>query len=324
MYEELKKKLGDKVKENEPLAFYTTYKVGGPADLFYNATSIEELEKAITLARDLNIPFFILGGGSNILIGDKGFRGLVIKNTSSGISINGMTGKMKDSTDKRLVYLKVDSGVPMNKLVRFTIEEGLSGLEMHLGLPGSVGGAIAMNSKWMKPPGFVGDCLYRALILTPDNELKHVDKAYFHFSYGYSILQKNSDVLLQVIFALEKKDKDALWNQANESITYRRDSQPQGVHTAGCIFKNISPALAITHSTPDHQTSAGYLLDKSGCVGLKVGQAEVSDVHANFIITKPGATASDVIELIDLMKRNVKKTFGITLLEEILKIGEFE
>jgi UDP-N-acetylmuramate dehydrogenase len=234
-----------------------------------------------------------------------------------------MKGKVQGSNTERLVYVEVDSGVPINKLVRFTVEEGLAGLEMHLGLPGSVGGAVCMNSKWTKPMGSVGDTLYKAVILTKDNEVRQVEKSYFQFSYGMSSIQKNDDVLIQLVFLLKKENKDAVWKRANESIAYRRGSQPQGVHTAGCIFKNISQDQALTFGTPDHQTSAGYLLDKAGCKGMRIGGAEVSDLHANFVITKPGATASDVIELIDLMKKNVKKKFGVVLTEEILRVGEF-
>jgi len=322
-YEELKKQFEGRVKEQELLAPYSTYKIGGPADLFYSANTSHELISIVTQARILKIPFFIIGGGSNVLIGDLGFRGLVIKNNTGAITIRGMKGKMKGVAKKSTVYLEADSGVPMNKLVRFSLEEGLSGLEMHLGLPGSVGGAVYMNSKWMKPVGFVGDVIHQATVLTGANQLKQVEKDYFHFSYGSSILQKNNDTLISVVFALVEEDKDVLWTRANDSVEHRKRTQPQGVRTAGCVFKNISASEALSLGTPDHATSAGFLLDKSGCKGVSVGQAEVSDSHANFIITKKGATASDVIELINIMKRNVKNTFGVSLKEEILRVGEF-
>ena len=313
-YEELKKQFRDRIKEHELLAPYTTYKVGGPADLFFTTATADEFVEIVVAVRKLDIPFFILGGGSNILIGDGGFRGLVIKNNSSGITIRGMKG---------LVFVEADSGVPMNKLVRFTIEEGLSGLEMHLGLPGSVGGAVYMNSKWTKPTGSVGDRLYQATIMTPAGKLKNVNQDYFNFSYGKSSLQRSDDMLVSVVFALKQENKDMLWQRANDSITYRRETQPQGVRTAGCVFKNISSAEALTCGTPDHATSAGFLLDKSGCKGMKAGGAEVSTAHANFIITHQGAKASDVIKLIGIMKKNVKQKFGVTLKEEIQMIGEF-
>jgi UDP-N-acetylmuramate dehydrogenase len=322
-YEELKKQFGERLKEHEPLAAYTTYKVGGPADLFFNATTGEELVKIVTAARNLNIPVFVLGGGSNILVGDKGFRGLVIKNNTGAITIRGMKGKVKGESKVSLVFLEADSGVPMNKLVRFTIEEGLGGLEMHLGLPGTVGGAIFMNSKWTKPSGFVGDSLYQATILTPSNKLKNVNQEYFHFSYGKSSLQASDDILLSVVFVLKQEDKDVLWKRANESTLYRKETQPQGDHTAGCVFKNISVSDALLEGTPDHTTSVGYLIDKAGCKGMRVRAAEVSGVHANFILTRSGATASDVVELIEKVRKSVKQKFGVSLREEIQKVGEF-
>lgn len=323
IYEEFKKQFQGNIKENELLAPYTTYKVGGPADFFVTATTVDELAQAVTASRMSGIPFFVLGGGSNIIFGDKGFRGLVIKNNTHNISIRGMKGNIKGNASQSLVYLEADSGVPMNRLVRFAIEEGLGGLEMHLGLPGSVGGAVFMNSKWTKPMGFVGDCLYQATVLTSDNITKTVNKNYFDFSYGRSSLQKNGNILLRVIFCLRQEEKDILWNRANESILYRKETQPQGVHTAGCVFKNISSADAMTFGTPDHATSAGFLLDQAGCKEMSVRGAEVSPVHANFIVTRAGATASDVVELIHLMKKSVKEKFGVSLKEEIIKVGEF-
>lgn len=322
-YEALTKQFGEKIRINVPLAPFTTYKVGGPADLFFDALTGKELVEMVTAARNVHIPFFILGGGSNILVSDAGFAGLVIKNSTSTITIRGIKGKLKGQESQSFVFLEADSGVPMNKLVRFTIEEGLSGLEKHLGLPGTVGGAICMNSKWMNPPEFVGDTVYQAVILTPKNVLKNVGKDYFHFSYGVSSLRKNDDILISVIFKLQKSDTKILWGRAQESMAYRRATQPQGVHTAGCVFKNITPADALSFHIPDLQTSAGFLLDAAGCKGMKIGKAEISPLHANFILTHPGAKARDVVELIGAMKRAVRQKFGVHLKEEILLIGEF-
>ena len=322
-YEELKKQFGEKLRFNEPLAPYTTYKIGGPADLFYTALTGDELVRIVIASRTLKIPVFVLGGGSNILFGDKGFRGLVIKNNAGVIAIRGMKGKVKGENKESLVFIEADSGVPMNKLVRFTIEEGLGGLEMHLGLPGTVGGAVYMNSKWTKPNGFVGDSLYQATILTVSNKLKNVGKGYFRFSYGKSSLQASEDILISVVFVLKQEDKEILWRRANESALYRKETQPQGVHTAGCVFKNISLTDALSEGTPDHTTSVGYLIDKSGGKGMRVGGAEVSAVHANFILTRSGATASDVVKLIEKVRKSVKQKFKITLREETLRVGEF-
>lgn len=322
-YSDFIKQVGLPVKKSEPLAPYTTYKVGGPADMFVEAKTCDALTKAVTTARVYAIPFIILGGGSNVLVGDKGFRGLVIKNACTAITIRGMKGAVTKGVADGSVYVEAEAGVPLNALVRYTIEEGLGGLEMHLGLPGSVGGAIYMNSKWMKSESFVGDVVYRVTILTSENEVKMVTRDYFNFSYGYSTVQKSGDIVLSVIFALSRKPKEALWNVANESMRYRHDTQPQGVKTAGCVFKNISLVEAVAAGTPNHTTSTGYLVDKAGGKTMTVGDAAVSPVHANFIVNTGKASASDMVQLIERIRAAVKEKFNITLVEEIQRIGEF-
>lgn len=320
--EELKKLLPG-AKEQELLARYTTFKIGGPADLFYEAKTTAELETAIVYVRKLNVPLFIMGGGTNILIGDRGIRGFVIKNNTSAISIRAMKGHIQSGESRGVAYVVADSGVPMNKLVRFTVEEGLSGLEMHLGLPGTVGGAIFMNSKWTHPVGYVGDVVYQVAIVTPTGQSKIVPKSYFQFAYDHSILQKTDDSVLSVVFALHQKNKEDLWNIANDSIGYRKKTQPQGIQSAGCTFRNISMSVALSLPTPNHTTSAGFLVDHAGLKGISVGDAQISDVHANFILNRGKATASDVVQLIELARARVKAQFGVNLQEEIVRVGEF-
>lgn len=323
IYELLQKKYGDRVRRDEPLVRYTTFKIGGPADVFFEAKETSELVDAVVEARRLNTPVFILGGGTNILIGDKGIRGLVIKNNTSAISIAGVKGKMTSGARVGEVFVEADTGVPMNKLVRFTVEEGLAGLEMQLGLPGSVGGAIYMNSKWTHPEGCVGDAVYQATILTPAGEVKAVPKSYFQFAYDTSSIQKTGDIVLSVVFALTPADKEELWNVANESIAYRRASQPQGVASPGCTFQNISKAEAFSVPTPNHTTSAGFLVDHAGMKGVARGAAKISDVHANFIVNTGQAKASDVVQLIETARSKVRAQFGVELKEEIVRVGEF-
>ena len=323
-YEELKKILGDRLKGNVMLAPFTTFKIGGPADLFYEARTVDELVQAVAEAGKLKIPVFVLGGGSNLLIGDKGVRGLVVKNSTSKIVIRGVKGSFAaGKSGSGLIYVEADSGVILNQLVRFTIEEGLSGLEMHLGLPGTVGGAVFMNSKWTKPAGAVGDVVYQANIFRRTNEMVTVPKAYFNFGYDSSVLQKSGDLVLSVVFRLAKSTKDKLWEAANGSIVYRRLTQPQGVFTSGCTFRNLSKAEALAAATPNQITSAGFLLDHAGLKGLTVGGAEVSKMHANFIVNKNHATAFQVVQLIELCRGRVREKFSVTLKEEIVRIGEF-
>lgn len=323
IYEMLHKKYGDRVRRDEPLARYTTFKIGGPADIFFEAKETNEIVDAVLAARQANTPVFILGGGTNILIGDRGIRGLVIKNNTANITIAGAKGKMTSGQRVGEVFVEADTGVPMNKLVRFTVEEGLAGLEMQLGLPGSVGGAMYMNSKWTHPEGYVGDAVYQATILTPTGEVKAVPKSYFQFAYDTSSIQKTGDIVLSVIFALTPADKEELWKIANESIAYRRATQPQGVASPGCTFQNISKAEAFSVPTPNHTTSAGFLVDHAGMKGAVAGSAKISDVHANFIVNTGQAKASDVVQLIEDARARVKSQFGVDLKEEIVRVGEF-
>lgn len=310
-------------KENVQLALFTTFKIGGPAEFFYEARTVSELVGAVTKARALGMPVTILGGGTNVLISDKGIRGLVIKNNTGEITIRGMKGKYQGGVTKGSVFVEVDGGVIFNKLVRFAIEEGLGGLEAHLGLPGTVGGAIFMNSKWTKPIRYVGDAVYQVTILTPKNEVKVVDRSYFRFAYDTSIIQKTGDIVLRVVFALTPGEKDDFWKVANESIRYRRESQPQGIKSPGCTFRNISSSQAIAAVTPNYTTSAGFLIDHSGLKGKSVGDAQISPIHANFIVNNGNALASDVVTLIELARAKVKEQFGVELQEEIVRLGEF-
>ena len=320
---QLQKLLGERAKANEPLAPYTTFKIGGPADLFFDARTVDELVSAVRSSRELDVSVFLLGGGTNLLIGDKGIRGLVIKNSTSSIRVRGMKGQSHAGGQTRQVYVEADSGVSINQLVRFAVEEGLKGLEMHLGLPGTVGGAVYMNSKWTRPEGYVGDAVYQAEILTPPGEKKTVPGKYFTFAYDTSSIQKTRDIVLSVVFALDMGDKDALWSIANESIGYRRESQPQGVKSAGCTFRNIPQAEVLTRSLPGEASSAGFLVDHAGLKGLQIGGAQISPQHANFIVNLGGARASDVIELVSRAKEQVKRQFGVNLEEEIVLAGEF-
>lgn len=322
-FEELSREFGTIVRQSVPLASYTTYKIGGPADILIEARSAEEMVSVIRKVREMSLPLTILGGGTNILVGDKGVRGVVIKNLAKRIIMRAVTGKKKSGIETRVAYVEADSGVLLNSLVRYTVEEGLSGLEMHLGLPGTVGGAIYMNSKWTAPEGYVGDCVYSATVLTPQNEITVVDASHFNFAYDYSELQKNGEILLSVIFELTIGDKVKLWEIANNSISHRRSTQPQGVRSAGCTFKNLTQKQAHEHKTPEFTVSAGYLIDSVGLKGTVSGDAMISDAHANFIVNKGRATASDVLQLIYRAKEQVKLRYGIELEEEIVLVGEF-
>lgn len=320
--EELEKNFGtNRIRRDEPMNSHTTFKVGGPAKYYISIDKIEDLVKAINVAKKINLPVFILGGGSNIIISDEGFNGLVIKNNCHYFEILRMSGRIKNrkiDVDCAMVY--AESGVIMNQLVRFTIENGLKGLEYNLGLPGTVGGAIFMNSNFPKKDVYVGDCVYSAKLLTKKGEVIEVDHSYFHFGYDKSILQETGDIVLSVVFKLLPGDKKELWEKGTEALNYRNLSQPKGF-SAGCTFRNISIVDAVKIPTPDRITSAGYLIDKAGLKGKKIGDAMISIEHANFILNKGNAKAKDIIELIKLIESEVQKKFGVRLVLEVRPIG---
>ena len=321
-YTELISSLGEKrIKLNEPLSTHTYIKIGGPADLFFEASNLKELKLAVTTAQEVNLPYVVLGGGSNILLSDKGYRGLVIKNKADGIKIE-KKGKVKAKNlivDKAGVY--AESGVLTNLLVRRTIAEELAGLEYFLGIPGTIGGAIYNNSHFKKQ--LISDLVSEVVVLDKQGVEKTYTKDQMQFSYDYSILQQTHEVILSVTFLLKKANSPKLWLKAEEFAKYRTATQPLNYPSSGCIFKNIKILNANSPLKKVESISAGYLIEKAGLKGISVGKAEVSSKHANFIINTGGATAKDVLDLIALVKRQVKKKFNYNLEAEIFQIGEF-
>jgi len=295
-YQNLIKKLGkNRIKYNEPMAIHTTIGIGGPADLFYIAKTKTELIKAVNLANKDKIPYFVLGGGSNILITNKGIRGLVIKNNSSRIT-------------RRNLLVKVESGVITQKLVNFTIEKGLAGLEYFSGFYGTVGGAIYNNAHFKDK--FIFDPLEKIEILTKAGKKLLVDKNKVKHGYDFTSFQKTKDLILELHFKLKKGNKKLLNKTALEVLKIRRQKHPMAKKSAGCMFKN--PKLA----------PAGILIDRAGLKGKKVGEAMVSEKHAAFIINKGNASCQDVLKLISLIKRQVYNKFKVNLQTEVFLIGE--
>lgn len=312
----------DRVKLNEPLSRHTYFKLGGPADLFFEAQTSEDLIGAVTSAINFQVPYFVLGGGSNILVTDKGFRGLIIKNKTGNIQLKGFTGSVNKGVglDLKEVIVKADSGVPANKLIRYTVDEGLAGLEEFLGLPGTVGGAIYNNSHHLSH--LIGSHVVEVEVIDQSGNLKKYTAEEMKFAYDYSILHKTKETVISASFQLKQGDKASLWAKATAAVQRRATTQPLGAPSSGCIFKNISLADAMRLGTPDHLTSAGYLIDKAGLKETRVGGAVVSQIHANFIVNDGSASTDDVLKLIEVVKTKVKTKFGVDLVLEIVVIGE--
>lgn len=307
------------IVHSEPLSRHTYFKLGGPADEFVVVTTRDELQEALRYARDKGIPHLVLGGGSNVLITDSGYRGLVIKNKTSKLELKGFTGRAtKGSLDLKQVLVTAESGVTANMLIRYTLDQGLSGLEEMLGLPGTVGGAVYNNSHHLDK--LFGDHIVEVEVVDIDGNLKKYSHEEMHFAYDYSLLHKTHETVLSATFQLQKGDKTALWEIANAAVRRRATTQPLGRPSSGCMFKNISLADKLRLGVPT--ASAGYLIDKAGLKNLRVGGAYVSPVHANFIVHGGAATSQDVLDLVREVKRQVKSQYGVSLSEEVIVISQ--
>ncbi len=328
-YSEVKEILGPlRVLENEPLSKHTYFKIGGPAGLFFEAKSVEDLKLALASAFQLKIPYVVLGGGANVLVSDNGFDGLVIKNRADGIKLVGVKGTInKNGRGVKNALVWAASGTAMNQLARFTIDQGLEGLEFLLSVPGTVGGGIKINAHFEVEKGeFLGDRLVSSALFDPKTgEIKTVQNDYFDFSYDHSKIQQTGEIVMEAIFRLDTSTNPReLWQKAMDNVKRRNVEQPIGVACSGCTFRNITREEAMRLATPNLTTSTGYIIDKLGLKGVAIGKAQISTHHANFIINNGDAKAIDVIKLINLVKQKARETYSLDLKEEIFYIGDFQ
>src|SRR6476469_3236749 len=298
---------GSRLKRHEPLAPYTTFKIGGPADLYFEAESGDELAAAILTAREAQVPYFVLGLGANVLIADKGVRGLVIRNVASHHEFH---------EDGRLW---VESGAVMQKIIPEAVRLGWSVLEHYVGIPSTVGSAIWQNLHFLSPAPerertmFIAEVFETAELLTEGGERRTVDRDYMKFGYDTSTLHKQRDIALAVTFKLDPGDKAVMHRIMQENLSWRGGKHPWLEYhpSAGSIFKKIEGV------------GAGRLIDQVGLKGHRHGDAQISHIHANIMVNLGKATAKDVRELIAIAQEKVEKQFGQHLEPEIGFIGEF-
>jgi UDP-N-acetylmuramate dehydrogenase len=297
----------DHLERDVPLAPLTTFRIGGPADLFYAAYTADDLARAILAARQTGVPHFILGLGANILVGDGGFRGLVIHNRARHFEF--------DAGGR----LRAESGAIVGDLIPEAVRRGLSGLEHYVGIPSTVGGAVWQNLHFLSPAParertmFIEEIFESCELLTQEGERETVTKEYMQFGYDTSILHRRNDVALAVTFKLERGDENVMQRILQENLSWRGGKHPwlQFHPSAGSIFKKIEGV------------GAGRLIDQCGLKGHRVGDAQISHIHANIIVNLGRATARDVRELIGVAQRAVGERFGQTIEPEIGFIGEF-
>lgn len=293
----IKKGLEKVVKLNEPLMNHTSLKIGGPADIFCIPNDIEELMKIISISQEFNIPFWVIGNGTNLLVLDKGVRGVVIK--------LGKGFKKIDFFDK---IVKVGAGATLLCLGRIALNRGLRGLEFACNIPGTLGGAIINNASFNG--NCVADIVQSVTFLTKEKKIESVPPPGLNFKYRECNLKDKSVIILEVTLQLKEGNKEKIESIIKEYIKIREIKQPVDKLSAGSIFKN----------PPGYY--AGELIEKVGAKGLSQGKAAVSNKHTNFIINNGNATARDVLYLIEEIEKRVREVFGIELDREIQILGE--
>jgi UDP-N-acetylmuramate dehydrogenase len=295
-----------RITRDQPLAPYTTFKIGGPADLLYNANSADDLAIAVQAARASGVPLFVLGLGANILVGDRGFRGLVIRNVADAFRFDG---------DR----LWVESGAIVARMIPEAVRRSLSGFEHYVGIPSTIGGAVWQNLHFLSPAPerartmFIAEVFESAELLDPQGKRRIADHAEMRFGYDDSLLHHTGDIVLSATFRLEPGDEGAMQRVMQENLSWRGAKHPWLEYhpSAGSIFKKIEGV------------GAGRLIDQCGLKGFRIGDAQISHMHANIMINLGRATARDVRAVIDHAQKAVMEKFDVRLEPEIGFIGEF-
>lgn len=305
-------------KRNVLLKNHATFKIGGPAKYFLPVSDKNDLTKALRSAKQANLPVFVFGGGSNLLISEKGFSGLVIKIQNAG----GIFLKPGN-------VIEAFAGVPMKNLVSFAVRHSLVGLEWAGGLPGTIGGAARGNAGAFG--GEIKDSVVRVEALDENLNLKKLNNKQCEFSYRNSVFKQKNWIILSVSVKLKKGDGKTIRKIVSSNIQYRKDRHPMELPSAGSIFKNVplsefSPRLqekmaAVVKKDPFPIIPAAYLISETGLKGVKIGGAQISQKHPNFIVNLTGAKSGDIIELINLVKKEVKKKFGVEMETEVQLVG---
>ncbi|RST60917.1 UDP-N-acetylmuramate dehydrogenase [Siminovitchia terrae] len=290
--EELRANNVGKVKENEPLANHTTIKVGGPAEVFVEPDSIDKLLKTMDIVQKYQLPWRVIGRGSNLLVSDKGIAGVVIK-----------LGKGMDALEIEGTKVQVGAGYSFIVLANALGRKGLSGLEFAGGIPGSVGGAVYMNAG--AHGSDISKILEKARVLFPDGTVEWLTNEEMEYSYRTSVLQKKRPgIVLEAVFDLKEGDREVIAADMKKHRTYRRDTQPVKP-CCGSVFRN---------PLPEH---AGKLIQDASLKGYSIGGAQISELHGNFIVNNGSAKAEDVLALIKHMKETVLERNGIEMHTEV-------
>lgn len=299
--------------ENEPLSKHTTWRVGGPAAYFTVVHNPSQLEEALRFGQEKGLNYFVIGAGSNLLVSDKGYKGLVIK-LGDGFGKASVTGE----------HIRAGAATSLSGLAHLAGRHGLAGLSFAIGIPGTLGGALCLNAG--AHGRTIGDLVEEVELYSPENGLIIIKREEISFGYRQSFLRRSlsrapsrdsgqalqeSGILTNANLRLKPGDPDKIKDEMRGFLERRRLTQPVQALTAGSVFKNF----------PDGH--AASLIDGAGCRGMRVGDAVISDKHGNFIINRGEATARDIYRLLKTVQARVEERFGILLEPEIITLGEF-
>ncbi len=290
----------ENVKTDEPMSQHTTFRIGGKADYFVSPKTKEQIQKVIDYCKKEEMAYYLIGNGSNLLVGDKGFRGVIIQIDRAFSEITFL--------DEQTV--KAEAGVMLSRLAAEVAGKSLTGFEFASGIPGTLGGAVYMNAGAYG--GEIKDCIVSALILDENNNVRTLSKEELELTYRNSIVAKKGYTVLEAVFHFEKGNKEEIFSKMAELNGQRREKQPLNYPSAGSTFKRPEGYFA------------GKLIMDAGLRGYRVGGAMVSDKHCGFVVNVDNATAKDVTTLMADVDRIVFEQFGVHLEPEVRFLGEFE
>ena len=301
IYDLLMKQLkNSSIKVDEPMKQHTNFKIGGNADIYVVAKTVEDIKQVSKFAKENAIPLTIIGNGSNVLVADKGIRGIVLKIALDDIEIQ---------KEKEYAIIQVGAGVPLGKLAQILLKEGIGSFEFAAGIPGSIGGAIRMNAGAYG--GEIKDSIKKVTYMNQDNEIISILGEDCQFSYRHSFFSKGNMIILNATIQLPYTEKQNIQNKMEEYARSRKEKQPIEFPSEGSTFKRGEDFIT------------AKLIDECGLKGCKIGDAQVSTKHAGFVVNLGNATAKDVLELIEHIKSVIKEKTGKIIELEIELLGEF-
>lgn len=289
---------GENVRRQEPMSLHTTFRIGGPADLFVMPGSIQAVADSIRICKETQTPYAVIGNGSNLLVSDAGYRGVIIQ---IGRNLNQITGNGEE--------IRAQAGAMLSVIAKTALLESLTGFEFASGIPGTLGGAVVMNAGAYG--GEMKDVLTEVTVLTREGEIRTIPAEKLELGYRTSLAAKNGWIILEAVLRFQKGDAEAIRSRMEELKVQRVTKQPLDLPSAGSTFKRPEGYFA------------GKLIMDAGLRGFTVGGAQISEKHCGFVVNKGGATAEDVRNLICAVQKKVQEDAGVKLEPEVKFLGEF-